>query len=119
MNFQQPKPDSIKYSDLIREIQRGFIKIPKFQCDFVWGLDKTAKLLDSILKGYPIDTFIFWQTAERINDIKNIGVKDLPDTPLGHRFNIYWTASNELLLFSQPLVTPLITELSFVFWEIA
>jgi len=31
MNFEQPKPDSKKYSDLISEIQKGIIKIPKFQ----------------------------------------------------------------------------------------
>src|SRR6056297_2479365 len=83
MNFEQPKPDSKKYSDLITEIQKGIIKIPKFQRDFVWTIDKTAKLLDSILKGYPIGTFILWQTNERINDIKNIGNLDIPDTPDG------------------------------------
>ena len=52
MNFEQPKPDSKKYSDLISEIQKGIIKIPKFQRDFVWSIDKTAKLLDSILKSF-------------------------------------------------------------------
>ncbi len=83
MNFEQPKPDSKKYSDLISEIQRGIIKIPKFQRDFVWSIDKTAKLLDSILKGYPIGTFILWQTDERINDIKNIGDLVIPSTPDG------------------------------------
>jgi len=83
MNFEQPKPDSKKYSDLINEIQKGIIKIPKFQRDFVWTIDKTAKLLDSILKGYPIGTFILWQTDERINDIKNVGNLDIPDTPDG------------------------------------
>ncbi|PCJ47360.1 MAG: hypothetical protein COA74_11610 [Gammaproteobacteria bacterium] len=83
MNFEQPKPDSKKYSDLISEIQKGIIKIPKFQRDFVWSIDKTAKLLDSILKGYPIGTFILWQTSERINDIKNVGNLDIPDTPDG------------------------------------
>ncbi len=83
MSFEQPKPDSKKYSDLISEIQKGIIKIPKFQRDFVWSIDKTAKLLDSILKGYPIGTFILWQTAERINDIKNVGNLDIPDTPEG------------------------------------
>ena len=59
---KQPKPDSKKYTDLISEIQKGQIKIPKFQRDFVWSIDKTAKLLDSILKGYPIGTFILWET---------------------------------------------------------
>ena len=39
MNFEQPKPDSKKYSDLITEIQKGIIKIPKFQRDFVWSID--------------------------------------------------------------------------------
>lgn len=83
MNFEQPKPDSKKYSDLILEIQKGIIKIPKFQRDFVWSIDKTAKLLDSILKGYPIGTFILWQTDERINDIKNVGNLEIPHTPDG------------------------------------
>lgn len=83
MSLEQPKPDSKKYSDLISEIQKGIIKIPKFQRDFVWTIDKTAKLLDSILKGYPIGTFILWQTDERINDIKNVGNLDIPDTPDG------------------------------------
>jgi len=79
----QPKPDSKKYTDLISEIQKGQIKIPKFQRNFVWSLDKTAKLLDSILKGYPIGTFILWETNERLNDIKNIGDLELPAIPDG------------------------------------
>ena len=81
MNYKQPKPDKKSYSDLIDEIQKGIIKIPKFQREFVWSIDKTAKLLDSILKGYPIGTFIFWKTNERINDIKNVGNLEIPDTP--------------------------------------
>ena len=59
---KQPKPDSKKYTDLISEIQKGQIKIPKFQRDFVWSIDKTAKLLDSILKGYPIGISIYYWT---------------------------------------------------------
>ena len=70
--LNQPKPDSKKYTDLISEIQKGIIKIPKFQRNFVWNIHETAKLLDSILKGYPIGTFILWETSERLNDLKNI-----------------------------------------------
>ena len=77
----QPKPDSKKYNDLISEINKGEIKIPKFQRDFVWSLDKTASLLDSILKGYPIGTFILWETKQRLNDIKNIGNLSLAPVP--------------------------------------
>lgn len=85
MSDMQPKPESKKYSDLISEIQNGIIKIPKFQRDFVWSIEKTAQLLDSLLKGYPIGTFILWQTDERINDIKNIGNLEIPDTPEGSK----------------------------------
>ena len=81
--FIQPKPDSMKYSDLIREIEKGTIKIPKFQRDFVWNMEKTAKLLDSILKGYPVGNFTFWETSERMNNERNIGNIKLPDTPEG------------------------------------
>ena len=81
----QPKPDSKKYADLISEIENGIIKVPKFQRDFVWSIEKTAKLLDSILKGYPIGTFILWETDERINDIKNVGNLEIPPTPEGRQ----------------------------------
>lgn len=83
MTSQQPKPDSKKYSKLIADIQDGIIKVPKFQREFVWSIDKTAQLLDSILKGYPIGTFILWQTRERMADVKNIGNLDIPETPDG------------------------------------
>ena len=83
MNIIQPKPQSKQYTDLIRDIENGTLKIPQFQRDFVWDISKTAELLDSILKGYPIGTFIIWQTKDRINNIKNIGNQDLPDTTEG------------------------------------
>ena len=82
---KQPKPDSKNYNDLISEIQKGQIKIPKFQRDFVWSIEKTAQLLDSILKNYPIGTFILWETNERLNDIKNIGNLELPLVPDGNK----------------------------------
>jgi uncharacterized protein with ParB-like and HNH nuclease domain len=30
-----------------------------FQREFVWDKEQSAKLIDSILKGFPIGTFIF------------------------------------------------------------
>jgi len=77
----QPKPDSRKYQDLISDIERGVIKIPKFQREFVWPIEKTAALLDSIVKGYPIGTFILWKTNQRMADVKEVGSISLPPTP--------------------------------------
>lgn len=61
-----------KYSSLLEEVETGQIKIPQFQRQFVWDIS-SAKLIDSILKGYPIGTFIFWRTNERLRAIRNIG----------------------------------------------
>lgn len=77
----QPKPDSRKYQDLISDIEKGVIKIPKFQREFVWPIEKTAALLDSIVKGYPIGTFILWKTNKRMADVKEVGSISLPPTP--------------------------------------
>ena len=46
MDIQQPKPQSKEYKDLIRELEKGIIQIPKFQRNFVWSLEKTTGLLD-------------------------------------------------------------------------
>ncbi len=80
----QPTPGTLQYNTLIANIEQGLIKIPQFQRKFVWSVEQTAKLLDSILKGYPIGTFILWETNERLRSIKNIGNINLPDTPTGH-----------------------------------
>lgn len=77
----QPKPDSRKYQDLISDIEKGVIKIPKFQREFVWPIEKTAALLDSIVKGYPIGTFILWKTNQRMAEVKEVGSISLPPTP--------------------------------------
>ncbi len=81
--MNQPISTSKKYTALIEEIESGKIKVPKFQREFVWSIDKTAGLLDSILKGYPIGTFILWETSERLSDIKNIGNFELPEAKDG------------------------------------
>lgn len=79
----QPTPGTLQYNSLISNIEQGIIKIPQFQRKFVWSIEQTAQLLDSILKGYPIGTFILWQTNERLRCIRNIGQFDLPNPPEG------------------------------------
>lgn len=83
VNIKQPKPESRKYEDLINDIERGRVQIPAFQREFVWHIDRTAKLLDSILKGYPIGTFILWRTDSRLNHHKEIGDYKLEPAPEG------------------------------------
>ena len=79
----QPQNIPMKYDNLFVGIDTGVIKIPKFQREFVWGKQQTAKLIDSIIKGFPIGTFILWKTKEELRHCKNIGNSDLPSPPKG------------------------------------
>lgn len=79
----QPQNQNKKYDHLFSAIDQGYIKIPIFQREFVWSKSQTAQLIDSILKGFPIGTFIFWETKEDLRHIKNIGNINLPEVPQG------------------------------------
>ncbi len=81
--MSSPKPVPEKYDDLFADIGRGKVKIPQFQREFVWPRDKTAKLIDSILKEYPIGTFIFWKTRDKLKSVRDIGNINLPEPPEG------------------------------------
>ena len=76
-------PGHISFDALNQNIKNGIIKIPQFQRDFVWSIDDSAKLIDSVLKGYPIGTFIIWKTRERLRAVKGIGGISFPDAPAG------------------------------------
>ncbi|MCL4480589.1 MAG: DUF262 domain-containing protein, partial [Candidatus Thermoplasmatota archaeon] len=76
----QPRPMPYQFSALVVDIDRGRVKIPQFQRDFVWPLERCASLLDSVVKEYPIGSFIFWKTKERLRSVRNIGDLSLPDT---------------------------------------
>lgn len=56
------KPDTIYLEDLLIDIANGAYKIPIFQREFVWNSSQMLKLFDSILKGYPIGSLLFWKT---------------------------------------------------------
>lgn len=74
-----PEPANRTFTGLISDIEKGQIKIPQFQREFVWDIKKSSKLMDSIIKGYPIGTFIFWKTDERLRSVRNLGNIKLPE----------------------------------------
>jgi len=82
-----PQPMTKQFSNLMDDVETGRLKIPQFQREFVWNLKKSANLLDSIIKGYPIGTFILWKTKERLRSIRDIGGIKLPPPPSGDYVN--------------------------------
>lgn len=82
-----PEPQSTTFTGLISDIEKGQIKVPQFQRDFVWDIRKSANLMDSIIKGYPIGTFILWKTKERLRSVRDIGNFKLPEPTKGDFVN--------------------------------
>ncbi|SDH98033.1 hypothetical protein SAMN05192534_11718 [Alteribacillus persepolensis] len=70
--------ESYSYQQIINDIDSGYIKLPLFQREYVWTVNEAASLLDSIIKGYPIGGFVFWETEDYLGSIRNIGGIDLP-----------------------------------------
>lgn len=58
---------------------RGQVRIPAFQRGFVWEPDRVAFLIDSIYKGYPFGSLLFWRTGERLQTENRLGPYELPD----------------------------------------
>lgn len=71
--LMQVKPDDISFQDLITEVSSCKIQIPPFQRSFVWRPSDIRYLLDSIYRGYPIGSFIFWKTSRKLPRKRNIG----------------------------------------------
>jgi hypothetical protein len=57
LSFQTP----ITIAEALKRIQRRDLVLPAIQRSFVWDEDQITKLFDSILRGYPIGSFLSWQ----------------------------------------------------------
>lgn len=57
------KPDAVAWSieDLLEKVRAGQIRLPEFQRLFKWDTDDVLQLFDSIIRGFPIGTFLFWK----------------------------------------------------------
>lgn len=54
---------SMTVRDALRGIGEGRMLLPAIQRKFVWHWGQIEALFDSIMQGYPINTFMFWKVA--------------------------------------------------------
>jgi hypothetical protein len=59
--------------ELFEEIRTGRLRSPRFQRSFVWRPDDMVKLLDSVVKGYPIGSLLVWKPGERYQCKQSFG----------------------------------------------
>lgn len=57
-------------SHLIEDIKIGRVALPDIQRPFVWSSAKTRDLFDSMYRGYPIGTLMFWETGAEVGTRK-------------------------------------------------
>jgi hypothetical protein len=60
------KIEKFDIDDLFNFIKRKKLAIPEFQREFVWNEKKIRELFDSLIKNYPIGSFIIWKTSKEI-----------------------------------------------------
>lgn len=65
MAYQIP----ITIKEAIDNIKKRHYLLPSIQREFVWDTDQIETLFDSLMRDYPISTFLFWQVSK--NKIKD------------------------------------------------
>ena len=56
MSFQTPR----SVEEMLTAIHRREYLMPAIQREFVWGPDQITKLVDSLMRGYPVGSFLLW-----------------------------------------------------------
>jgi hypothetical protein len=78
---RRPKATAFSIEDLLDHVKQGSIRIPEFQRPLKWKARDIHELLDSVYRGYPIGTLLFWQREAPAAHIEIGPVKlDAPQT---------------------------------------
>lgn len=56
------QPNIQRLPNLLRDVQEGEIRIPRFQRPFVWTAEQRLLLVQSIYEGMPIGSILIWRT---------------------------------------------------------
>lgn len=98
-NFLESRPEAraFKVEDLMREIRRGRVRIPSFQRPLAWTRDDARKLVDSLYRGYPVSTLLFWETRADPAEVR-LGPRLKVDAP--SRSDAWWVVDGQQRLVS-------------------
>lgn len=57
MSFQTPR----SIEEMLEAIHKREYLMPAIQREFVWSADQITKLMDSLMRGYPVGSFLLWE----------------------------------------------------------
>jgi Protein of unknown function DUF262 len=72
----RPDTRALSLDDLVEHTRKGRIRVPDFQRALKWEADDALKLLDSIDRGYPVGTLLFWQRESEAGVVR-LGPREL------------------------------------------
>lgn len=58
--------ENITIKNVLKSVDSRLILLPAIQRDYVWDEDQVVSLFDSIMKGFPIGSFLFWEKPSKI-----------------------------------------------------
>jgi hypothetical protein len=58
---RRPQATAFSIEDLLDRVRRGEVRIPEFQRPLRWTEEDVRDLFDSVYRGYPIGTLLFWK----------------------------------------------------------
>ena len=68
-----PSAFSLTVRKILSRIQAGEIRVPSFQRPLRWDASDVGKLFDSILRGYPVGSLLFWRRPMEADPALRIG----------------------------------------------
>lgn len=68
-----PQALSLTVRRVLGKVQSGEVRVPDFQRPLRWRAADVVKLFDSILKGYPIGSLLFWKRSAPADERLGIG----------------------------------------------
>ena len=64
---------------LLEDVQRGHIRVPRFQRPFVWSDDQRLELLQSVRDNMPIGSLLVWRTIKfKLASFPSVGPHIIP-----------------------------------------
>ncbi len=82
MPFYERQPYIQPLHQIIAEVMRGDIRVPRFQRPGVgtWDPEQRGDLLDSLYRGFPVGTILLWSTTIPIKTFSEVGGFRVPET---------------------------------------
>lgn len=67
---QQPEATTVTVKRLVEKVLAGMVRVPVFQRPLRWRAEDVAQLFDSLWRGYPVGSLLFWKRLAEAGTIQ-------------------------------------------------